>query len=427
MATNSLATDARWELVTRITESSQFQKCSRLREFLLYACECALQDRAGHLHEQQIGTKVFGRPPEYNTNEDNIVRVSARQLRKRLEEYFAGEGREEPVKIIIPKGSYVPVFEPRTTESPAPAPSVERVSGAIQETYKLRWQYFAWIQPVLLVGLTLACYFLWARTHAQLAAAKAPPNNASTPNALWAALFNNEADTTIVCADSTLVLLQDLTRQPVTLADYLSRNYFSNMEQVSRKESISRLFTKQYTSMADVRIVEQLVQLSEPHWARNVVRSARNMQLRDFNRGNFILIGSKRAIPWVELFESRLNFRFKFNEGASTIRNMTPRPGEQDEYVNSPAGQPGDAYSSVAFVPNLSYNGHVLIISGTTMEATEAAGEFLTNPAYASKLFSVVSSKANSKLGPFEILLKSNTLAGSSRNSELVAYRSQPD
>src|SRR5258706_2687966 len=235
MATNSLATDTRWELVTRITESSQFQKCSRLREFLLYACECALQDRAGHLHEQQIGTKVFGRPPEYNTNEDNIVRVSARQLRKRLEEYFASEGREEPVKIIIPKGSYVPVFDPGTTESLAPAPSVESVSTAIQETRKLRWQYLAWIQPALLVALTLGCYFLWTRTPTQPAAVKAPQNNASTRNALWAALFSDEAETTIVCADSTLVLLQDLTGQPVTLADYLSRNYFSTLEQVSRK------------------------------------------------------------------------------------------------------------------------------------------------------------------------------------------------
>src|SRR5208282_138508 len=68
-------------------------------------------------HEQYIGCAVFGRRADYNPGDDNIVRAEARELRKRLEQYFAGEGKEESLEIRIPKGSYVPVFEARNQKA----------------------------------------------------------------------------------------------------------------------------------------------------------------------------------------------------------------------------------------------------------------------------------------------------------------------
>ena len=88
-----LANDWRWGLVKRVSDAPQFRNSPRLREFLLFACSRALQDRPDDLREQQIGCAVFGRRPEYNTSEDNIVRVEARKLRVRLEEYFTSESR----------------------------------------------------------------------------------------------------------------------------------------------------------------------------------------------------------------------------------------------------------------------------------------------------------------------------------------------
>ncbi len=57
---------------------------------------------------------MFGREAGYNPSDGNIVRVQARDLRKRLAAYFAEEGAEEPVVIEIPKGGYVPHFQPRS-------------------------------------------------------------------------------------------------------------------------------------------------------------------------------------------------------------------------------------------------------------------------------------------------------------------------
>jgi hypothetical protein len=102
------------ELLERIAASYSFQKSRRLRDLLLYLGERGLQDPHCTLREQEIGVEVFGRPPNYDTSHDTLVRVHVSQLRKKLQEFFAAEGRKETVLIEIPKGSYVPVFRSRT-------------------------------------------------------------------------------------------------------------------------------------------------------------------------------------------------------------------------------------------------------------------------------------------------------------------------
>ena len=126
----TFAADPRWRLAKRIAASETFSKSARLPSFLLYVCECALSGREGEINEQQIGVHVFGRAPGYNSNEDSVVRSQARLLRTRLDLYFQNEGRDEPLEIRIPKGSYVPRFEPRELLSPA-LPEVERKPGQI--------------------------------------------------------------------------------------------------------------------------------------------------------------------------------------------------------------------------------------------------------------------------------------------------------
>jgi hypothetical protein len=113
--------DPRQELVTRVASSGTFEKSPRLRAFFLHVCRCALDNQPEAASEQQIGIHVFGRPPGYNPNEDNIVRSQARMLRLKLEHHFAHEGKEEAVVITIPKGRYLPAFE-RRFEAAATAP-----------------------------------------------------------------------------------------------------------------------------------------------------------------------------------------------------------------------------------------------------------------------------------------------------------------
>lgn len=105
-----LANDPRWQLARRIAASKSFEKSSFLISFLLYVCEQELCGKGRELNEHQIGVRALGRPATYNPGDDNIVRNYARLLRKRLEEYFKSEGKDDILRVDIPRGHYVPVF-----------------------------------------------------------------------------------------------------------------------------------------------------------------------------------------------------------------------------------------------------------------------------------------------------------------------------
>ena len=102
-----------WELVKRIAASRGFERSSLLTNFLLFACHRALSGEAATINEQQIGVHVFGRQAEFNRTDDNIVRDYARMLRRRIDDYFRNEGRDEPLIVHIPRGGYVPLFAQR--------------------------------------------------------------------------------------------------------------------------------------------------------------------------------------------------------------------------------------------------------------------------------------------------------------------------
>jgi len=121
-----LKTDARWQLIERITASASFQKSARLRDLLRYMAERSLHGKLQDLSEHSIGSAVFGKARDYSVVEDSSVRVHVRQLRLKLHEYFDGEGRNETAIVEIPKGAYTTLFRP--VEQRASATPVSEVA-----------------------------------------------------------------------------------------------------------------------------------------------------------------------------------------------------------------------------------------------------------------------------------------------------------
>jgi len=132
----NLAAEPRWQLAQRIVASRSFAKSVLLSRFLLYVCEREITGKTAEISEHQIGVQVFGRRPGYNPGEDNIVRNYARQLRHRLDQYFLEEGREEELRVTIPRGKYVPVYSPNHFQSwpLLVVPEHETDSGGVLET-----------------------------------------------------------------------------------------------------------------------------------------------------------------------------------------------------------------------------------------------------------------------------------------------------
>jgi tetratricopeptide (TPR) repeat protein len=96
--------------VERITAGRPFAQSERLTRFLRFIVERRLEGRSDEIKELVLATEVFDRTPDFDPRESTIVRTEARRLRQRLEDYYATEGREDPVRIELPKGAYVPVF-----------------------------------------------------------------------------------------------------------------------------------------------------------------------------------------------------------------------------------------------------------------------------------------------------------------------------
>lgn len=98
------------EQLERILDSDEFLSSRRLSAFLSFLVTEMLADRADQLQAYTIAQEVFGRPDDFDPQLNAIVRVQAGQLRLRLGQYYSIEGENDPVRISIPKGAYIPFF-----------------------------------------------------------------------------------------------------------------------------------------------------------------------------------------------------------------------------------------------------------------------------------------------------------------------------
>jgi Tol biopolymer transport system component len=105
--------------VSRLLASPEFAQSERMQRLLQYLIGAVLDGRGGELKETVIGVDVYGRAPGYDPKIDGIVRTEARRLRLKLGEYYGGAGASEPIRIDLPKGGYVPVFEQTAPPSSA--------------------------------------------------------------------------------------------------------------------------------------------------------------------------------------------------------------------------------------------------------------------------------------------------------------------
>src|SRR5215469_13962881 len=107
------------EELDRVLASHEFRTSKRSQDFLRYVTENTLSGHADQLKERTIGIEVFGRSTSYEPSDDATVRVKAGEVRKRLGIYYAGEGAQDPVRIELPPGTYIPEFRLVSVQTPA--------------------------------------------------------------------------------------------------------------------------------------------------------------------------------------------------------------------------------------------------------------------------------------------------------------------
>lgn len=110
--------DAVRKQVERILKSADFAATGRLRNFLTFVVEETLAGRGNRLKAYAIAREVFGRGDNFDTMNDPVVRIEAGRLRRALERYYLLSGREDPIRIDIPKGTYIPTLQWTGREAP---------------------------------------------------------------------------------------------------------------------------------------------------------------------------------------------------------------------------------------------------------------------------------------------------------------------
>ena len=493
--------DPHWALVQRIVASQSLRRSTLLANFLLFVCDRHLSGRASEINEKQIGFHVFGRMEGYNASDDNIVRNYARTLRKRLDDYFATEGRHEEFILSIPRGGYVPVFAvkdadsaelqaedsvsagpgavPASAGSPDPAEqnllasSIEserttELQGisdtGFNESQKLEEhdpsehtitpkederpkQTPRWGLKRLYIFATL-CSIALSALAGYIGAHGLPrgwfhrePSGASISRVFWNRIFEEDRNTYIVPTDGGLVMLQSFIREHGSLEDYASGRYRTDsaiqhgivgltgnqneddMQRLARK--VGALGNRRYTSIADLELTTRLARLPEVVPERLLIRYARDLRIDDLRTDNVILIGSIEGNPWVDLFQRQLNFRFLHGAefgGSGTITNQHPLPGERPTYASEPNDPLLRTYGVIAYVPNLAGTGHVLLIEGVNMAGTQAAGEFLLNPAQMQPALERAKGP-NGVIRPFEILIATDNIAANASQPHVLSER----
>lgn len=254
-----------WPLVDRVESSPSLCRSARLCEMLRYMCRRVLDESALEIHEEEIGTRLFGRVADYDKGADPIVRVQASHQRKRLAQYFESEGASEPIVLEVPKGSYLPIFRyrsrPASTRDVEPAPAIVPPPPPHTSETPL-------ITPVLAVLcglLAVTCAWLAFQVKRQSAALPDFPNQRSL-SPLYARLFSPNARTSLIVADSSFTFLQDALQRRIPLDAYLSRDPDLWMKEARRTEkldprldaALTMLAFRQYTSLADVSIASRI-------------------------------------------------------------------------------------------------------------------------------------------------------------------------
>jgi hypothetical protein len=359
----SSSSDARAQ-VERIVADPLFCQSKRYGLFLRHVTERALNNAHEHVTERSLGIEVFGRPPNYDTDADPIVRVTASEVRKRLAQYYEDPAHSGEVRLVIHKGSYVAEFvAPGALQAPVEVLVPERsgaVSPAIEPRSKRRWRYAA--------GLIGCCVFV-----ATLVWVSRPQPSAF--DLFWAPVLDGPRDILVSIPQfSDHVHLTGVDNPQLTWSDALTPTP-SNMG-VGWTTYASRL-----VHVRDLAVACRLSEFLGSKRKHALVKGEHDATLRDLRESPAVILGglnnqwTKRLVPQ----QARFNF-----DGDGTVRfiqdsqNPASRQWAFDSRV--PSGAREKDLIIISRVSD-SVSGRVTVLAGGfSAWGTEAAVELLTNP-----------------------------------------------
>jgi hypothetical protein len=369
------------EELERIFQSPHFAKARKKRRFLEFVCQETVGGRGARLNEHVIGVAVYDRGPAFDPHEDSIVRVQTHELRKALARYYEREGKNDPIRIELPPGNYVPLFsrvvngeQAERDRAPAElskaprlksAPSWRLTAGLAATTillgFALLASYFRRPQPLSWpVSYTAAMEWFWGPF-----LPPAPPPLVVVPvHPLLRAVHEGDSERTRAAG---YVIPKD------ELAEFRDTVHYRELKQFSFVPS-----TTDFAAIGETLGLVRLFQLFASAGQTIRVKAARLVDFEEVKASNAILLGGNQ--PWsgrIFLYKDG----FWFHEGL--IKNRNPRADELSVYrpVFDPVtNQLRRDYALLLMLPNESRQRRILLSYGIYTQGSQAAIEFMTSP-----------------------------------------------
>jgi hypothetical protein len=244
--------------------------------------------------------------------------------------------------------------------------------------------------------------------------------------ALWSPLLVPTSHMDIIVTDSSLDLFEKLNGRQLGLVEYLNPNLWMVDAKLVPDPVLNDFAqrTAHYglTSMASVRTVYRIAQLTQGDQGRISILRPRDFNMTQMKSDNVVLLGSTRANPWQYLIDSQLHFQFGWDQklNCNFFENFDPLPGAQ-AFGRCASNV---SYVRIAFVPNLTGTGNVLSIEGTDSEGTEGGGEFMTSESSVEKLLALAGGgHGGTRIPNFEALLEGSRVGGETSHLSIIAFR----
>jgi len=396
-------TDPRRALVERIVSSQHFKTSLRLCQFLQYVADCAIRESPEEATEQQIGIRVFGRPPGYNSSEDSIVRTHARLLRQKLEAYFAQEGVAEAMVLEMPKGHYLPVFMHRSGKhADAGGRPPVRLSEDSEPAFHLaaalnrHRRVLAAAAVVLVAAGALLVWKPWSR----------PAPAESAVDVFWRPYLTG---------DPPIVIFSN------ALFKGDSTNGLSYASSEDPNATANGPYVDTYTGIGELASVYTLTKLFDAHKSSFILKRSLLVTWDEAELRNLIFIGSRAENPSLRVLPSTTDFTMVATADSAGVVNHNPNPGEPAVY-SRPEHPLTKDYAILAMLPGVQSGKRILIFSGLTTYGTQAAVEYVCRPETSSELVKKITGP-KSELRPFEAVLETSIVGGVPLQARLVTIR----
>jgi hypothetical protein len=362
----------------QILASPVFHGSKRCQQFLEYVCVKSLAGEAGALKERSVAVEVFGRPAHIDLGEDTIVRVGAREVRKRLAQYYmTAEGALSEIRIDLPSGSYAPDFRYVTVlperEAPPPAPPIVPIVEAPARHGNRKLVVWA------VVGIVAALSAL------MVSRLMAPGPNVEAFQHFWDPVFRSHEPLLIAMA-------HPIVYHPSGRALKLSEQNLPPQEvpmqrpiQVAPKElngSDLVPVLNQYVGFGDMVAANEVTSMlaRKSHGVR--VRMASGLEFADMRNVQTLLIGAITN-RWTMEMQQAWRFRFTWTPGTRTVIVDTQSAGDaarQWSIVAQDDGSAPEDYILVCRIHSPSTGGWLMVGAGLKQFGTEAAGRLLADP-----------------------------------------------